>query len=300
MTNTSPDIQDLSKAGIQAILTGIAVNAVLACVKILGGVAGNSYALVADGIESAADIASSLIVLGGLKIATIPPDKNHPYGHGKAEPLAALIISLFLAVAGVSIAIQSVRGIFTPHDVPEPYTLGILVVVVVVKETLFRFVRKRASRLDSRSLHADALHHRSDMFTSLAAFLGISMAIWGGEQYASADVWAALLASGIILANAIFLTRSTLNEVMDAAPPPEIEEAARVAALSEPGILMVEKCIVRKMGLNYYIDMHVSVEGSATILEGHAISHRAKDYIIAAQPAVSDVLIHIEPGKGND
>lgn len=281
--------------GIRSTLIGVIVNASLALIKGIAGFLGNSYALIADAIESASDVVSSLIVVGGLRIAAKPRDENHPYGHGKAEPVAAMIVALSLFVAAATIIFQSIHEIITPHHAPEPFTLIVLVIVVVTKEALFRFVFSVAETVHSTAVKTDAWHHRSDAITSAAAFVGISIALIGGIGYESADDWAALFASAIIIYNAYHLFRPALNEVMDAAPPPQIEEQIRATALAVSGVLKLDKCFVRKMGLDYFVDLHVVVNGDLTVREGHLIGHNVKDAICSSNPRIVDVLIHIEP-----
>ncbi len=275
--------------------SAIAINLVLALIKISTGVIGNSYALVADGIESTTDIFSSLIVFGGLRISTRPPDENHPYGHGKAESLAAMVVAIFLIAAAFLIAVQSIKEIRAPQSSPAWYTLVVLGIIIVIKELLYRRMRKVGDSLDSSSLRSDAWHHRSDAITSLAAFMGISIALIGGEGYESADDWAALLACSIIFVNGVRLLRPALNEVMDAAPSDAIEERVVETASSVDGVVAIEKCRIRKSGLGYLMDIHVEVKSDLTIREGHDIGHAVKDRLLASELPVSDVIVHIEP-----
>jgi cation diffusion facilitator family transporter len=284
-----------AEKGIRSAIIGIFVNAALALTKGLAGFFGNSYALIADAIESASDVVSSMIVVSGLRIAIKPRDENHPYGHGKAEPIAAMIVALSLVGAAITIVVQSLHEIITPHHAPEPFTLIVLVVVVITKESLFRFVFNVAQDVQSTAVKTDAWHHRSDAITSAAAFVGILIALIGGEGYESADDWAALFASIIIAYNAYHLFMPALDEVMDAAPPPHIEEQVRTVALSVPGVVGLDKCFVRKMGLDFFVDLHVVVNGSLSVREGHLISHNVKDTVCASNPRIADVLIHIEP-----
>ncbi len=275
--------------------SAIAINLVLALIKISTGVIGNSYALVADGIESTTDIFSSLIVFGGLRISTRPPDENHPYGHGKAESLAAMVVAIFLIAAAFLIAVQSIKEIRTPQSSPAWYTLVVLGIIIVVKELLYRRMRQVGDSLDSSSLRSDAWHHRSDAITSLAAFIGISIALIGGEGYESADDWAALLACSIIFVNGVRLLRPALNEVMDAAPSDAIEARVVEMAAYVDGVVAIEKCRIRKSGLGYLMDIHVEVNSELTIREGHDIGHAVKDRLLDSELPISDVIVHIEP-----
>jgi cation diffusion facilitator family transporter len=285
------------RLGVRTSLAGVAVNMFLAAIKAITGILGHSYALVADAIESTFDVASSFVVLGGLKIAAAPPDEDHPYGHGKAEPLAAMVAAVALCTAAIGIAIQSAREILTPHHAPAWYTLVVLVAVVLVKEGMFRYVVKVGRKVRSMAVETDAWHHRSDALTSAAAFVGISVALIGGPGYESADDWAALAVSGVILFNGIRLLAPAVQEVMDRAPSPEIEALVRTVAGAVPGVQALDKCYVRKMGLTYFVDLHVVVEESLTVRAGHSIAHDVKDAIRAANPRIVDVLVHIEPNR---
>ncbi len=284
-----------AQKGMRSTAVGILVNALLAVCKGTAGFLGNSYALIADAIESASDVISSFIVLIGLKIASKPRDENHPYGHGKAEPLAAAVVAMALIGAAITIAIQSLHEIITPHHAPEPFTLIVLVAVIAVKETLFRFVFKVGNEVQSTAVKTDAWHHRSDAITSAAAFAGISIALMGGAGWESADDWAALFASVIIAYNAYKLFTPAMAEVMDTAPSPHMVEDVRRVALAVDGVIGLDKCYIRKMGFDYFVDLHVVVDAELTVRRSHAIGHSVKDAIRKADPRISDVLIHIEP-----
>jgi len=281
--------------GMRSTIIGIISNMLLAVTKGIAGYLGNSYALIADAIESTSDVFSSIIVLSGLKIATKPRDANHPYGHGKAEPIAAVIVGLALIGAAIIIVLQSVKEVITPHHAPEPYTLIVLTLVVIVKESLYRFVFSVGREVQSTAVMVDAWHHRSDALTSAAAFIGISIALLGGDGWESADDIAALFASALIVYNAYRMLKPAINEIMDIAPPPHIEENVRNVALSIAGVLGLDKCFVRKMGFEFYVDLHIVVSGEINVRQGHDISHRVKDAILSSNPRISDVLIHIEP-----
>lgn len=283
------------ESGAQLALVGILVNALLAVVKIVAGVVGHCYALIADGIESTMDIFGSVVIWFGLKVAATPPDETHPYGHGKAEPLAAVGVALAVIAAAIGLAFQSVKEIVTPHHAPAPFTLAVLVLVILVKETLFRKVAHAADGMGSTAVKTDAWHHRSDAITSAGAFIGISIALIGGKGWEPADDWAALLTCGIIGYNGWRLLIPALHEVMDTAPPRDLEDSVREVAATVPGVSEVEKCRIRKMGIEYYVDIHIGVNPDLTVREGHRIAHEVKDTIRAAKPTIADVLVHIEP-----
>ena len=285
------------QTGARVALLGLVVNVVLASAKIVAGLVGHAYVLIADGIESALDVGGSIVIWGGLTVAARPPDKTHPYGHGKAEPIAAIVVALGVLAAATGLAIESVREILTPHHGPAPFTLAVLVVVIVVKEVLFRYVNRIGHTVESTAVKTDAWHHRSDALTSAAAFIGISVALIGGERWQSADDWAALFACAVIAANGIRLARPAFYEIMDSAPGGKIVRSIRAVASSVPGVVEVEKCHARKMGLDYYVDLHVGVDGNISVHEGHEIAHRVKAAIQQSNPRVADVLVHIEPAR---
>jgi len=283
------------QSGARLALLGLVANFVLAAAKITAGLLGSSFALIADGIESALDIAGSAIIWGGLKVAARPPDATHPYGHGKAEPVAAVVVSLGVLAAALGLAFQSAHAIFVPRHTPRPFTLAVLIVVVIVKELLYRSVIRLGKNVESTAVQTDAWHHRTDALTSSAAFIGISIALVGGPAWQSADAWAALFACALIGANGYRLLNPALHEIMDTAPRGEIAAAIRAAAASVPGVLNIEKCLVRKMGLEFYVDLHVGVDETISVRSGHMIAHQVKDAIRGTDPRIADVLVHVEP-----
>jgi cation diffusion facilitator family transporter len=275
----------------------LVINAALAAIKIATGVLGNSYVLIADGIESAADVFTSFVVWAGLRVAALPADANHPYGHGKAETIAGAIVSLSLLGASFIIAVQSLREILSPQGPPRAFTLVVLIVVIVIKEFLFRRVAQAGASLGSSALTADAWHHRSDALTSAAAFVGISVALVGGPGFETADDWASLVACAIIAWNGVRLLRGTLDEMMDASVSPETVAAVREIASQVEGVVAIEKCRVRKLGLHLALDIHVVVDGDLSVRRGHAIAHEVVEKLRASHHNVNDVIVHIEPDK---
>jgi cation diffusion facilitator family transporter len=284
---------------VRATVLGLSVNIVLSVVKLLSGIFGRSYALIADAIESMADAASSIIVWRAVVLAEKPADKEHPYGHGKAEAIATAAVSVMLVVAALLIVTRSVQEIQTPRHAPAPYTLFVLLGVVLIKEGLFRVVGRVGEEVESGAVRADAWHHRSDAITSAAAALGISIALVGGDKYRSADDWAAIFAAVIIAFNGLRLLRPALDELMDAAPKEDIVGLARSIALQVDGVEGVEKCFARKMGYEYWLDMHIEVDGALTVAVAHELSHAVKDAIRAKVPRVHDVTMHIEPFRSS-
>ena len=279
--------------GARLALFGVVANAALALVKIGAGVVGHTYALIADGVESLLDIFGSLVVWFGLRVASEPPDDEHPYGHGKAEAIAAIVVALMVIAAAVGLAIQSIREIRTPHQMPAPWTLWLLAGVVIGKEILFRWVVRAGESIGSTAVKADAWHHRSDAITSAMAFIGILIALQCNEP--AADDWAALAASGLIAWNGLRLLKPALYDAMDTAPPKSLEEEVRTLAASVPGVNALDQCRIRKMGLEFYVDLHVGVNPELSVREGHRIAHNVRKAIRKAKPHIADVLVHIEP-----
>jgi cation diffusion facilitator family transporter len=285
------------QTGARVALLGLFINVLVASAKITAGIFGNAYVLIADGIESALDIAGSVIIWGGLKVAARPPDATHPYGHGKAEPIAAVLVAIGVLAAALGIAIQSVRELFRPHHGPASFTLVVLIIVVMVKEVLYRYVIRLGRDVESTALQTDAWHHRTDALTSIAAFIGISLALIGGKAWQGADDWAAIFACGLIGANGYRLLKPALYEIMDTAPRGEIIDRVRTAAAAVPGVMEIDKCFARKMGLSFYVDLHVKVNGNISVREGHDIAHQVKRAIQETDPRIADVLVHVEPAQ---
>ncbi len=296
----SDSVADDFRSGSRTVFAGMLANVALAVIKIASGLLGHSYVLIADGIESTLDIAASLVIWGGLKLAARPADDSHPYGHGKAEPIAAIVVSLAVIGAALGLAVQSVRKISTAHHPPAAFTLLVLVAVILIKELLYRFVVRVGERTHSTALKADAWHHRSDALTSAAAFIGISIALLGGPRYASADNWAALLACALIASNGLRQFAPAFSEVMDTAPSKEMEAFVRKVAEAVPGVVDVEQCRIRKMGLAFYVDLHAGVDADISVRDGHRIAHEVKDALRHSNPSIVDVLVHIEPTGGAD
>jgi cation diffusion facilitator family transporter len=285
---------------IRAAQLGLLVNAGLAGVKLTAGIVGNSYALVADAMESTADVLASLLVWGGLAIAAQPADENHPYGHGKAESLAAAAVALMLLGAAAAIGIEAIREIRIPHTVPAPWTLAVLVAVVLVKGVLARRVSALGAGLDSRAVAADASHHLSDAITSAAAFVGIGIAVVGSRvtgdaSWAAADDWAALVAAAVIAYNGIELLRPAMHDLMDRMPGEDVVEPVRRAAQSVDGVLAIEKLIVRRAGTHLLVDIHVQADPATRLDAAHVLGGMVKSAIRGAIPRVSGVLVHMEP-----
>lgn len=288
-------MNDHSQRAIRTAIISMIGNFVLAIVKGIVGVFGNSYALIADAIESTADVFSSFLVVIGLRYANRPPDKNHPYGHGRVEPLITFVVVGFLCVSATVIIIESIHHILTPHKAPAAYTLWFLGGIIIIKELFFRFVSRAGNEMGSTALKADAWHHRSDAITSLFAFVGILIAVIMGNDYAEADDWAALIAAGFIFVNAWKIFRPALGEIMDENLHDTFIVLIRKLSEDVPGVVGTEKCLVRKSGMRYWVDIHIHVDGELTVDAGHTIAHALKSHLKSHMPEIEDVLVHVEP-----
>lgn len=286
-----------NRIAIKTTYFSIISNVCLAIIKGLAGFFGNSYALIADAIESTTDVFASLLVLFGFKYAERPPDENHPYGHGKIEPLITFLVVAFLMTSATIIGYESIQNIQTPHKAPQAWTLYVLAVIILWKEISFQVVLKKSKETNSSSLKADAWHHRSDAITSIMAFMGITVALIFGEGYETADDWAALLASGFIIYNSYRIFRPALGEIMDEHRYDDLMELIRSKSTLVAGVIDTEKCFIRKVGMEYHVDLHVIVDGDASVRKGHTISHDLKDFLRTEIPSIGQVLIHIEPNN---
>jgi len=277
-----------------ALLTTL-INLILMLVKLVTGLVGNSYALIADGIESASDILVSLITWIGFSASLRPPDESHPYGHGRIESLAGIFSGMALLSAACVITYHSVREIQTPHHSPEWFTLPVLLMVVVVKEILARRISVLSNLSESRALEGDAWHHRSDALTSAAVAIGISIALVGGPAYAVADDWGALIACLIIAFNGCRIIARSFHENIDGQIDAEMEQRLRRCSSLVNGILAIEKCRIRKSGTFYFAEVHAQVAPECSVTVGHQIAHDFKDRVIEQLPNLQDIVIHIEP-----
>lgn len=294
-TPTPAQVRAAYLVGVRATIVALLVSASLAVLKIGAGILGDSYALVADGVESVLDLLSGLLVLGGLKLSASEPTAAYPYGRGKAEPLAALVVATVLVLAAVGIAAGAVHEIVTPQAAPRPFTLAVLVVVLVAKEATYRWLMWKGREAGSQAIQVDAWHHRADALTSLAAFVGITVALLGGERWVDADDWAALVACAVIAWNGVRLFRGGLRELLDVAAPREIHERVRSIASAVDEVRGIEELRVRRSGLVYLVDIHVEVDGDLTVRRGHSVGHRVKDRLLDCELPILDVLVHVEP-----
>lgn len=270
-------------------------NILIICVKLISGIVGNSFALLADAVESASDVVASAIVWLGARWAARPADDNHPYGHGRAESLITFVVVLMLVFSSITIVYHSISNIQKPQQAPEKWTIGVVLLVIVAKESAYRFIYKISDQLNSTSGKSEAWHHRSDAITSVSTLIGVTIAVVFGGKWVIADEIAAIVAAGFILYNAYKLFRPALSEVLDEHVHHQLEDEIRRISKGVDGVLDTEKCHIRKAGLNYFVDLHAIVDGEISVREGHAIAHKLKDILMREIPSISNVLIHVEP-----
>lgn len=279
----------------RTILLSLIGNALLMVVKLITGILGNSFAVIADAFESAGDVFSSFIIFLGLRISAKPADDDHPYGHGKVEPVISFLVVIFLIGSAAFIAFQAISNLQSPQKMPKPYTLIVLGAIIIYKELFYHYVSKKSRQTGSTSLKADAWHHRSDAITSLAAFVGIGLALLLGEGYEKLDDWAALVASVIIVINAYVVFRPALGELLDEQKYDELIHEVRKVSEKVDGVIDTEKCFIRKFGMRYVVDIHVRVSADLTVVEGHTIGHAVQDAVQDSFPEVEHVFTHVEP-----
>lgn len=280
---------------MNTMIVSMIISLMLAVVKAAAGILGNSYALVADALESFSDVIGSIFVWFGLRYASRPPDEEHPFGHGRAEPLVTFAVVGLLLCTAVYIIYQSIINIITPHQLPATYTLFVLSGVIIVKELMYRWVSIKSKSTNSTALKADAQHHRSDAITSLAAFFGILFALLLGPGYEAADDWAALVAACVIIYNSYLIFKPAWGEIMDEQNHSELITKIKDLAMSIRGVVDTEKCYVRKAGINYLIDLHLEVDGEISVFEGHEIAHRVEDLLKSSSLGIIYVSMHVEP-----
>jgi cation diffusion facilitator family transporter len=283
------------RTGRGSALNAILVNGALGAAKLVAGLLGNSYAMVADAAESFADVMGSCVTFYGLRIAAEPADQQHPAGHGRAETLASAVTALALVGVGVTIFWHALGSLGEPRPAPNPLTLLVLVPVIFIKERMFHWMWARGREIGSLAVVADAWHQRSDVVTSVAALTGIIVAWVGGPAWSHADSWSAMFASLWLLATGLWLLGPALHELMEGSVDPALLEFIRVTSLGCDGIRGIDKVWVRKLGMRLMVDMHVVVDPDISVQEGHRLAHQVKDKLQQELPQVRNVMVHVEP-----
>lgn len=279
----------------RAAIVGVVANLGLGVIKLVGGLVGQSFALIADAVNSLGDVVTSLVVLFALRVAQRPADAEHPYGHTRAEAIAGSNLALLVIVSALLVGWEAVQRLTVPHDLPPVWTLWIAAANVVIKEGLYRYKVNVGRKTGSSALIANAWDHRSDAFCSLAVLIGLGIVRWGGPSWIGADEVSALVVVTAIVLSGANLFRSSASELMDSQADEQLVREIRQAAEAVPDVRAVEKLWVRKSGLEYFADIHIEVDARTTVAEGHRIGHAVKDRLVQQFTSLRDVLVHLEP-----
>lgn len=292
--------RDTTKASLYrevggAALLGLLVNLALGLVKLVGGLVASSFALISDAVNSLGDVLASGVLVFALRLAQRPPDAEHPYGHTRAEAIAASNIALLVIVSALWVGWEALGRIAVRHPIPPGWTLGIAAANILIKEALYRYNMRIGRRTGSAALIANAWDHRSDALCSLAVLVGLGVVYGGGPRYIWADEAAALVVVAAILWSASRVFRDSASELMDVQAAEDLVRRIGAEARAVSQVRGVETLWVRKSGLEYFADIHIEVDPLLTVAEGHRIGHLVKDRLLAEFPSLRDVLVHLEP-----
>lgn len=296
----SPPAAELYRQVTRGALVGLFVNLALGIAKLLGGIFGHSFALISDSVNSLGDVFATCVVLAAVRIAQLPADREHPYGHSRAEAVAATNVAVTIIMSALWIGWEAISRFGEEGEPPHVWTLWISAANVVIKEFLYRYSVRLGERTGSQAMIANAWDHRSDAFCALAVLLGLATVRWAGPEFGWADEVAALIVVAAILWTAVALFRSSANELLDVQAAPELVNEIRQLAAGVPGVLDVEKLRVRKSGLEYFVDIHIEVDPQMSVADGHRVGHAVKDRLKGAKETLRDVLVHLEPHGAHD
>jgi cation diffusion facilitator family transporter len=281
--------------GQRVAVTGMLVSGALAVIKIVAGVSGHSTAVVADGLESAADVIASGFVLFGLTLAAKPADDNHPYGHGRVETLTGLLIGLVLLVGGALISWNSIRRVGQPHEPLAAFVVWPLLISLAAKAGLASLKFRYGRKLQSDALTADAWNDATDTISAIAALIAVGLTLRDSVRFAEADRYGGFVVGLIVIAAGIRVTRETAMQLMDTMPDARLIGQIREAAFAVPGVRGVEKCFARKTGFKYHVDLHLEVDPEMTVRRSHELAQAVRVHIRERLDWVADVLVHVEP-----
>lgn len=291
----SPATAALYRDVTRAVFVGLAINLALGLLKLIAGLVSGSFALIADAVNSLGDVVSSVVVLIAFRVAQRPADPEHPYGHTRAEAIAASNVAVLIILSALAVGWEALQRLNVPHHLPPAWTLWIAGANVLVKECLYQYNAAVGRRSGSGATVAHAWDHRSDALSALAVLVGLAVVRWGGQDYIWADEAAALVVVAAIVWSGTRLFRSSASELMDLQASDEFVNAIRETAADVPGVLGVETLWVRKSGLEYFVDIHIEVDPHLSVAQGHEIGHHVKDALLARFDRLRDVLVHLEP-----
>jgi cation diffusion facilitator family transporter len=281
--------------GQRVAVAGMLASGTLAAIKIVAGLAGNSTAVVADGLESASDVIASGFVALGLTIAAKPADSNHPYGHGRVEILTGLLIGLVLAATGSVICFNSLLHMGHPRAPMAQYVIWPLIGSGLVKSALAGTKFHYGRRLKSAALTADAWNDLMDVVSAATALVAVIFSLSDPQRFLNADRWGGFLVGLIVIATGVRVVRDTAMQLMDTMPDEDMVRQIRAEALAVPGVFGVEKCFARKTGMQYHVDLHLEVNPEMTVRQSHALAHDVQMHIRERLDWVAGVLVHVEP-----
>lgn len=282
--------------GRRIALVSMSVGALLAAAKIWVGLKAGSTSVVSDGLEAVGDVLSSGIVYAGLWLASKPPDYEHPYGHGRYETLGGLAIGAMLLLAGAAIFWHSLTSLGERAQLAQ-YALYPLIAAVFLKTGLAGTKFRAGKRISSASLEADGWHDITDLLSTLVALIAVGLTLASPQRFGTADHIGGMIIGIIVFFLSVQVVRRTVGQLLDTSPEPRKLAQIRSAALSVPGALGIEKCLARRTGLKYHVDLHLEVDPGMTVRESHEIATQVKMQVREKLPWVADVLVHVEPSK---
>jgi cation diffusion facilitator family transporter len=276
----------------------VCTNALLSTLNIVIGLVARSTSVVATGAEFAADVFAAGLVYVGMLVAARPADQDHPYGHGRAEIVAGLIVGIMLTLTGGTIAFQSLRSYSLPHPPPAAYAIWPLIVTIFPKSALMGVKFHQGRRIRSVALTADAWNDAVDILSSGAALAAVGLTIYDPEKFLAADHFGGFTVGLMVIGIGLRVSRDVTLELMDTMPSAELMTSIRAAACRVDGVRGVEKCWARKTGLHYHVDLHLEVDPRLSVMESHGIAEQVRHRVRREVPEVADVLVHVEPARG--
>jgi cation diffusion facilitator family transporter len=296
MNRALPGKQHLYHEAVRATWLGLAINLLLGCAKLAGGLLGRSFALISDAVNSLGDVLTSVAVLLAFRVAQKPADAEHPYGHTRAEAIAGSNVAVLVMVSALIVGWRAIQGIpKSSHQVPPAWTLAIAGANVVIKEGLYQYKIRLGRRAGSRAVIANAWDHRADAFSALAVLVGLLIVRVGGPKFLAVDELAALFVVMVILSSGTKLFWASAQELMDAQADPTLVDQIRAQAAKVRGVKRVDKLWVRKSGMEYLVDIHIQVPAEESVAEGHRVGHLVKDELLNGFTNLRDVMVHLEP-----
>jgi len=283
------------KLGRRVAILGILASAVLATGNVTVGLLAGSASVVATGLEFVGDVLASAIVLAGMLIAAKPADLEHPYGHGRFETLAGLVVGIILAAGGAGICFRSLVGVSEVHAPPSAYAIWALVGAILVRGVMSTVKFRVGRRIQSSSLVADAWNDAVDILSASAALVALGLTLYDPARFLSADHYGGFTVGLVVILTGLRVMRDTSRDLMDTMPDGERLDEIRAAVMRVHGVVGVEKCFARRTGLQHHVDIHLEVDPNLTVWESHDIATQVRAYLCENLEWIADVLVHVEP-----